>query len=142
MRSAEPDVAGGDRSRGKGVQVGLLAAVMIAAILVASIGLGVLPSLGTSNSSSSRSTSSSSRSSSATSSGASPVLCSMLTPSQELGNAIVLNGSSAGMPSYDEQLFMGFEQNFTSSLSYNVTVRAQNDSFGFGPAYLLNGDAI
>src|SRR5438105_134603 len=139
MSSAEPDVPGGDRSSAKGIQVGLLAAVMIAAILIASIGLAVLPSLGTSNSSSSRTSGVSSGSSSATSSSDQLVLCSTLTPAQEQSNAMVLNGSAAGMPSYDEQLFMGFEKNFTSSVDYNVTVRAQNDSFGFGPAYLLNG---
>ena len=39
---------------------------------------------------------------------------------------------------YDEQLWLGFAQNFTS-LEYNVTAVAQNDTFGYGPGYLLNG---
>jgi hypothetical protein len=39
---------------------------------------------------------------------------------------------------YDEQLWLGFERNFTS-LSYNVTAVEQSDTFGNGPWYLLNG---
>jgi hypothetical protein len=39
---------------------------------------------------------------------------------------------------YDEQLILTFTQNF-SSLVYNVTAVEQNDSYGYGPAYLLNG---
>lgn len=39
---------------------------------------------------------------------------------------------------YDEQLGITFTQNFTS-MAYNVTAVAQNDSYGYGPAYLLNG---
>lgn len=39
---------------------------------------------------------------------------------------------------YDEQLYLMFKQNFTS-LAYNVTAVAQSDSYGYGPAYLLNG---
>lgn len=66
-------------------------------------------------------------------------LCAPLTRAQVLANAKVSNSSSAADPNYDEQMLLGFEQNFTGSISYNVTVRAQNDSFGFGPAYLLNG---
>jgi len=39
---------------------------------------------------------------------------------------------------YDEQMGITFAENFTS-LSYNVTLVQQNDSDGYGPAYLLNG---
>jgi uncharacterized repeat protein (TIGR02543 family) len=39
---------------------------------------------------------------------------------------------------YDEQMSATFIDNFTS-LAYNVTVLAQTDAYGYGPAYLLNG---
>lgn len=39
---------------------------------------------------------------------------------------------------YDEQLGITFSQTF-SSLAYNVTAIEQADSYGYGPAYLLNG---
>ena len=39
---------------------------------------------------------------------------------------------------YDEQLGLTFNQNFTT-LAYNITAVAQTDSYGYGPAYLLNG---
>jgi uncharacterized repeat protein (TIGR02543 family) len=39
---------------------------------------------------------------------------------------------------YDEQLGLTFTQNFLS-IAYNVTAVPQNDSYGYGPAYLLNG---
>jgi hypothetical protein len=39
---------------------------------------------------------------------------------------------------WDEQMGETFVQNFTS-LSYNVTAVNQNDQYGYGPAYLLNG---
>lgn len=48
------------------------------------------------------------------------------------------NKSSPIQADYDEQTFFNFNHDFTS-LAYNVTVVSQNDSFGFGPAYLLNG---
>jgi hypothetical protein len=121
--------------------MGVLAVAIIIAIVIASIGFGVFPSLGTSSSSSfslSGSTPSTGISSAGNSS-SSISLCSGLTPTQELGNAKAINESAVGVPNYDEQLLLGFEQNFTSSVSYNVTLRAQNDSFGYGPAYLLNG---
>ena len=41
-------------------------------------------------------------------------------------------------PKYDEQLGLTFTQNF-ASLAYNVTAVPQVDSYGYGPAYLLNG---
>ncbi|MDA4130345.1 MAG: hypothetical protein OK457_06205, partial [Thaumarchaeota archaeon] len=49
-----------------------------------------------------------------------------------------LSNSSLPTPNYDEQLGLTFTQAFTS-LSYNVTAIVQEDSFGYGPAYLLNG---
>ncbi len=39
---------------------------------------------------------------------------------------------------YDEQLGLTFTQSFVS-LAYNVTAIPQNDTNGYGPAYLLNG---
>ncbi|MEM3656587.1 MAG: hypothetical protein QXP58_08760 [Thermoprotei archaeon] len=47
---------------------------------------------------------------------------------------------SSPIPSavWDEQLGETFTQNFVS-LAFNVTAVAQNDSYGYGPAYLLNG---
>jgi len=39
---------------------------------------------------------------------------------------------------YDEQLGIAFAQDF-ASMAYNVTAIAQSDSYGYGPAYLLNG---
>jgi len=41
-------------------------------------------------------------------------------------------------PTYDEEMGLTFAQNFTS-LAYNVTAIVQNDTDGYGPAYLLNG---
>jgi hypothetical protein len=46
--------------------------------------------------------------------------------------------TTPGKASYDQQVSFTFAQDF-SSLSYNVTAVTQSDSFGFGPAYLLNG---
>jgi hypothetical protein len=43
-----------------------------------------------------------------------------------------------GKASYDQQVLLVFAQDF-SSLSYNVTAVPQADSYGFGPAYLVNG---
>ena len=40
--------------------------------------------------------------------------------------------------SYDQQVIMIFGQDF-SSLAYNVTAVPQSDTYGYGPAYLLNG---
>jgi hypothetical protein len=113
----------------------VLAIAIVVAILIASVGLGLLHSPGGSSPSSSGATSSTFFDGPITS----LVLCSGLTPAQELSNAKAVNGSASTVPNYDEQLLLGFEQNFTSSISYNVTLRAQNDTFGFGPVYLLNG---
>jgi PKD repeat protein len=46
--------------------------------------------------------------------------------------------SSIPAANYDEQLGTTFTQNF-ASLAYNVTAVAQSDTYGYGPAYLLNG---
>src|SRR6266849_5535002 len=104
MSSAEPDVPN-RRSGGEDIKVAVYATALIIAIVIASFGVGMLPSPGTSHSS--RTSSISSRSASATSSYAPLVLCSALTPAQQRSNAVVLNAPSAGLPSYDEQLFMG-----------------------------------
>jgi len=52
-----------------------------------------------------------------------------------------LNNSTDMRAAYDDQVFFDFDQNFTS-LSFNVTAVQQNDSFGFGPAYLLDALSI
>jgi PKD domain-containing protein len=46
--------------------------------------------------------------------------------------------SSIPAANYDEQLGTTFTQNF-ASLANNVTAVAQSDTYGYGPAYLLNG---
>ena len=46
--------------------------------------------------------------------------------------------TTPGKASYDQQVSLVFSQDF-SSLSYNVTAVPQQDSYGFGPSYLLNG---
>jgi hypothetical protein len=129
MSLADPPVPGGDRSEGRDIRTGVFTAALIFVIVIASFGVGLIPSPGASHPTSS----------SVSSASAALALCSKLTPAQEQANAMVRNGPAFGTPSYDEQLLMGFEQNFTSSVTYNVTIRALNDSFGFGPAYLLNG---
>lgn len=56
-----------------------------------------------------------------------------------LPKAGVEDSSTTAPPAvFDEQLGETFAQN-TGSLSYNVTAVAQTDSYGYGPAYLLNG---
>ncbi len=50
-------------------------------------------------------------------------------------DAAAQNSSS---PAFDEQIGETFTQNFTT-LAYNVTILAQADSDGYGPAYILNG---
>jgi len=67
-----------------------------------------------------------------------PAFCTDFSPQQESIDQRASSGPSASFPGYDEQFWLGFEQNFTS-MSYNVSVIAQNDSQGFGPVYLLNG---
>jgi hypothetical protein len=134
MASEQPVVtAGSGGSPGRDVLTRVIAVALVFVIVVASFVFVVLPLFGPS--------SGSSTSTSAPSGGlnAPPALCTDFTPAQELVNAKVANASAAGFPGYDEQLWLGFEQNFSSSVSYNVTLRAQNDSLGFGPVYLLNG---
>ena len=46
--------------------------------------------------------------------------------------------SSSTTPGYDRQMVLMFDGSFTG-LSYNVSAIPQNDSLGYGPAYLLNG---
>jgi hypothetical protein len=123
--------------------IGVLAILIIATILIASIGYGILlPYLGPSKSTTATPSSSAQRSETLTQ-GSSLGFCSGTTPSEALSNSKVANVSAANPsgpnPAYDEQFILGFEENFTSSISYNVTLRAQNDSYGYGPAYLLNG---
>ena len=59
----------------------------------------------------------------------------------KLPSGVSLDQGKATLPPpavYDEQMGLTFAQNFTT-LSYNVTAVQQNDSNGYGPAYLLNG---
>lgn len=49
-----------------------------------------------------------------------------------------INASDPPNVSYDELLGVTFTQNFTT-LACNVTAVGQNDSYGYGPAYMLNG---
>ncbi|MEM3857085.1 MAG: hypothetical protein QXI37_01100, partial [Thermoprotei archaeon] len=46
--------------------------------------------------------------------------------------------TAAPAVSFDEQLGESFTQNFTI-VSYNITAVSQTDSYGYGPAYLVNG---
>lgn len=59
-------------------------------------------------------------------------------PASLLYSPAGLVNSSLPSPDFDEQLGLTFTQNF-SSLSYNVTAVEQQDVYGYGPAYLLNG---
>ena len=49
-----------------------------------------------------------------------------------------LQTTSPSTPNYDEQIGLTFTDTF-SSLAYNVTAISQQNSDGYGPAYLLNG---
>jgi hypothetical protein len=124
--------------------LGVLAVLIVATILIASLGYGLLvPYLGTARSTAVF-TATQVESGGSLVEGSLTPLCSGITPSEALSNSKIANGSAAirssgPSPTYDEQFILGFEQNFSSSLSYNVTLRAQNDSYGYGPAYLLNG---
>ncbi|MFH0896825.1 MAG: zinc ribbon domain-containing protein [Candidatus Bathyarchaeota archaeon] len=62
-----------------------------------------------------------------------------------LGSAGLYQGTGLNLPvslippvKYDVQLGMTFTQDHPS-LAYNVTAVAQSDTYGYGPAYLLNG---
>ncbi|MEM4093255.1 MAG: hypothetical protein QW837_09485, partial [Conexivisphaerales archaeon] len=46
--------------------------------------------------------------------------------------------SNLPQANWDEQLGESFTQSFTS-MAFNVTAIAQESSYGYGPAYLLNG---
>jgi hypothetical protein len=58
-------------------------------------------------------------------------------PAKLQGAPIPVN-STFPPANYDEQLGFTFTENFTG-LSYNVTAVEQQDVYGYGPAYLLNG---
>jgi hypothetical protein len=53
-------------------------------------------------------------------------------------NPMPISTSSVPPANYDEQLAVTFTQNFLN-MAYNVTAVAQNDTYGYGPSYLLNG---
>jgi hypothetical protein len=55
-----------------------------------------------------------------------------------MGDSRFVGLDALPVASYDEQLGLTFTQNF-SSIVYNVTAVEQNDTYGYGPAYLLNG---
>jgi len=60
---------------------------------------------------------------------------------KSFGKISETNQSSPALPppaNYDEQIGITFSQTFTS-IAYNVTAVEQSDSYGYGPAYLLNG---
>src|SRR5450759_3430187 len=140
MASGMPDESAvRPRSPRKGVYVGVLAVAIVATIVVASIGFGPLPPSKTTTTPSTNISIPPSTTSTSSPPSASLALCATLTPEEELSNAKASTGPAGGTATYDEQLWLGFEQNFTSSISYNVTLRAQNDSYGYGPVYLLNG---
>jgi hypothetical protein len=52
--------------------------------------------------------------------------------------ARALGNGTPPAANYDEQVGLTFTENFTS-ISYNATAVQQADSYGYGPAYLLNG---
>ncbi|MDG6999093.1 MAG: hypothetical protein JRN15_08270 [Nitrososphaerota archaeon] len=49
-----------------------------------------------------------------------------------------VSGTNAIVPIFDEQFILVFDQDF-SLLQYNITAVAQNESYGNGPSYLVNG---
>jgi hypothetical protein len=62
-------------------------------------------------------------------------VCATILPSPSSGLSPLNSGPP---PTYDEQLFLTFVQNFTV-ITYNVTANSQMDSNYYGPAYLVNG---
>ena len=64
-------------------------------------------------------------------------VCTGMSTQMEALNQITLSRRPASAY-YIEQLLLGLGDNRTS-LSYNVTAVAQNDSYGRGPAYWVNG---
>jgi hypothetical protein len=62
-----------------------------------------------------------------------------IQPNSSAGSRLAPASISSIPPAnYDEQLGLTFTQNFLN-IAYNVTAVAQNDTYGYGPAYLLNG---
>jgi len=66
-----------------------------------------------------------------------PDLCPPISEQMNIANQIAISRKPRGAY-YDEQLTVGLGSNATA-LSYNVTAIAQNDTYGFGPLYSLNG---
>lgn len=60
------------------------------------------------------------------------------TPATGKGEIPLRLGSSPPQVNWDEQLGLTFSQD-RGSLEYNVTAVEQADSYGYGPAYILNG---
>jgi len=94
------------------VLVGIAVIVLVFALVVASIASGILPIFGPG-----KTTVSYVAAASTGESTTKPVLCTDFDPAQELANSKVAGGSSSNFPGYDEQLWLGFEQNFSSSIS-------------------------
>lgn len=62
-----------------------------------------------------------------------------ILPNSSAGSGIIPSSNSSIPPAnYHEQLGITFTQNFLN-MAYNVTAVAQNSTYGYGPAYLLNG---
>lgn len=62
----------------------------------------------------------------------------VLPTSSSVSNPMPFSSSTAPPINYDEQVAITLTQNF-ADLAYNVTAVAQNDTYGYGPSYLLNG---
>jgi hypothetical protein len=62
-------------------------------------------------------------------------ICSTFPQDAEGANA---GAAKTGLALYDQQEFLILGRNSTS-MDYNVTAIAQNDSYGFGPYYIVNG---
>ncbi len=73
-----------------------------------------------------------------------PVANTLFRDARSVYRSIICSSScspavvSASTATYDQQVFMIFDQSF-SSLSVNVTAVEQTDGNGYGPSYLLNG---
>ena len=64
--------------------------------------------------------------------------CGVEPASPSHSTVSISSSRSIGYANYDLQIASIFVQNF-SKLEYNVTATAQNDGWGYGPVYLLNG---
>jgi hypothetical protein len=62
-------------------------------------------------------------------------VCSISSQDAASANA---KAAKTGLALYDQQEFLILGRNLTS-MDYNVTAIAQNDSYGFGPYYVVNG---